>query len=1201
MIHVHRADSLVAPERVEQFRLEGEWSPRDLVREHRDPMWADTLPVAVVIGGRPVLPAEMDEALPPGSDVVIAPDIQWVQVLIQVALLLIQWGVQYALSRFDDPSRIELPDESSPTYLLDGITTSTGPGSPIPVVYGEHRCGGQLLASAGSETVTAPGGSGGQLEIEDWLHLLIAYSEGPIYRIGDVDTGYCGELDGLGYRDDSLFPGARRPNDLPEGLRVNGTAIEPDHRTTRAAAHLRTGTLHQSPMRGALRDSVTLYSVDDELTQGSPVVYETVEPIDALDIKLRFPAGLYRLDGSALKPYRVEFEIRMRLVGSGIPWAQAPSWRPSVVFPVGTRSALSKTIHWGDTWVRGRYQVRVERLTDDDNQSSASSPSSRCSWAFATEIVETPLSHPLLALLGLSLAGSERISGRVNSVTVPVKGRILSRWDGSAWLEEEWDDGAGKVTARNPSWVIADALTHKRYGAGRLIGRGQLDADSWQGLADYCDEKVDDGRGNLEARHQFDGVFDAKGGNIWDAVQRIARTCRAVVVPWGSEIRVVWDAPKPRSRLFTSASISDFRIAWKDTSGVPTIYEARIANRERDWEQDTIPQEDPDADLDPSSAGVATRRRKQVQLYGITRPSHARREMIYLFRRARYRDITYSWQVPLEGLGVEVFDRVAVEHFLPRWHAALNSPGILDDPDTFGYRTLAAASAGAPSITLDQQVTFAAGKTYQIIVRSVTGAPTAVLTITSAAGTYAAGATITFSGGDAETAWGEGAQVALGEAEKVVLDVIVTHVEILDGLVAQISGEKYDERVYDLPASYNPQGQESGDIVTVPGIGALGEVPDAEDISVQRTERPGEIELRWSWPSGYRDRAHCYLKTEITGWTLIADAEAPLVTATGLELGVRYDFAVALRDRSGVYQDPAEAAQISEILEEFESLPPPNIARISAAALDVGYVVEWAPVHHVGLDYYELRRGPKWHGAEVVARTRDTRIEIETAPGGFQSLWVRARGRNGLYSPRPVGGLLQASLPEGATLHALSIDFAGGGVLGTATGCSLNADNELELLAGEHTAQYDSAIIDAGTASRHWWSILCDQVLDEDWTVDELDFDVDNGEAHWRDIAGREASYVKPGCDFDWDVDGATQPVEQLTELVSGPVGLAAPHTRVLVDARFDVDGAGSWTAWRRFRAGYVQAQKMQARITLQRESDRYALRASALTLAVGS
>lgn len=1209
-ITVQRLGAPVGPTGREFFEVEGEWTARQVLEHYRHPGAPAAAPLAVLLNGGRLSDEELDQPLEDGADVVIAPDLQGLEaalvtflnsLLVSLAVGAVFAAVSYAYYRTKDGggSQPDLDDESSPTYLLDGVSTRRGPGFPIPVVYGEHRCGGQVLASRADETVYVPRGQTNEIRVEDWLHLLIAYSEGPIHRIGDVDAGVCGELNDLGFRIGELLygnSGLPRKN-LPDGLKINGTLIEPDPDQTIALAHLRMGTLHQSPVRGPIRQASTLYNVDEELTKGNPVIYETIDDIDSLELKLQFPAGLYSLNGSAMQPYRVDFLIKFRVVGDTTPWDQIAGWGTNVQFPVGTRAAVSKTLRWS-AWTRGRYQIHVERVTDDDNQSSTSSPSSRCFWRSSTEVTENDFAYPMLALMGLSLAGSERVSGTISTITIPVKGRVLSRYDGSQWVDEEWEDGSGNTTAKNPAWILADLLTNSRYGAGRLISRGQLDADSFKALADYCDELVDDGDGKTEPRHQFDGVFDAQS-SVWDAVQRVARSCRAAVMLWGNQVRVAFDHTRSRVRLFSSSVITDFSMSYIDKTQVPTVYDVRIANAERDWDQDTIPQEDPDADLDPYSLNVDTRRRKQIELYGVTRPSHARREAIYLFRKARYRDRIVSFTVPLEGMGLEVFDRVAVEHWLPRWHSSSASAGNIENPDTFGYRATNTGEGGT-SVTLDQAVTFEPGKTYQLLIRTSDGTPSAVLTVSSPAGDYAAGASISFTGDTPD--WNSGAQVAIGEASKVVEDIIVTRIEFLDGLVARITGETYDERVYDIPSSYNPQEVGlGGELAPQGGTGSIETIPDAEDLAVHRTDRPGAIELQWSWPAGYRERAHCFVRTSDTGWRLFSDTDHNLATVAGLDVGKSYTFSVALRDRTGTYQSPAEAAQLSVELEEFEALPPPNIVRISASQRERGYLVSWAAVHGAALDYYELRRGPQWHGAELIGRTRDTQLLIDDAPYGTQKVWIRARSRNGLYSPVPVGGSLLGLPPEGTAISGADIDIADGDLTGTADGCELNADDELEMSAGEHTATYTSASLDAGSVAYRWWSVLVDQLLDEDWTVDEISFDVDSGEAHWWNVDGREATYGKPGVDFDWDVDDATGAIETLKELVSGPVGFAGPHTRGIVDARFDTTGSGDWTAWRRFRTGYVTAQRMQVRLTIQRESDRYSPRVSNLYLAVAS
>jgi hypothetical protein len=586
-VTLHRIQSMVGPLQRESLELSGRWTPRQLLVQHRDPRWNLDAPIAAMVGGLKVVGDQWDQVLPDGADVVLTPDLQ-VEFLTTLALNIVLAGVSYIVNQaiLDAPTP-DLEDRSSPTYLVDGISTRQGPGFPIPVVYGEHRTGGQIIASSSSDTSPSGWPNLGQPIWSDWIHLLVAYSEGPIHRIGDVDAGACGEINDLGYRE-------RYPNRaLPEGLRVNGTVIDSDPEQTRALVHLRMGTLHQSPVRGPVRQASTIYDVDEELTYQTPVVYETLGDVDALDIKLRFPGGLYQLNGTSLGLYKVDFDIKARPIGDTTPWTQIVATRHSTQFAFPTRAAVSQTIRWTAP-SRDSYEVRVERVTADDNQTSGTSPSSRSLWKFATEITENDFAWPLVALMGLSLAGSERVSGQISSVTVPVKGRTLSRYDGTLeeWIDEEWDDGSINITAKNPAWVIADLLTNKRYGAGRRVSRAQLDTESFLALAEYCGELVDDGAGSVEPRHQFDGVFDAQS-NVWDALHRVLSTCRACVMLWGNIVRVSFDHPRSRVRLFTSAAITDFSMIYVDKSQVPSTYDVRIANQEISWDQDTIPVDDP--------------------------------------------------------------------------------------------------------------------------------------------------------------------------------------------------------------------------------------------------------------------------------------------------------------------------------------------------------------------------------------------------------------------------------------------------------------------------------------------------------------------------------------------------------------------------------------------------------------------------------
>ena len=76
----------------------------------------------------------------------------WIPLAIGLAVSLISMTVSHFLFR---PKPFLLPQQNSltetteeHTFSFEGIRTAIGPGASVPVVYGRHRIGGQLLAAA---------------------------------------------------------------------------------------------------------------------------------------------------------------------------------------------------------------------------------------------------------------------------------------------------------------------------------------------------------------------------------------------------------------------------------------------------------------------------------------------------------------------------------------------------------------------------------------------------------------------------------------------------------------------------------------------------------------------------------------------------------------------------------------------------------------------------------------------------------------------------------------------------------------------------------------------------------------------------------------------------------------------------------------------------------------------------------------------
>lgn len=188
------------------------------------------VPIDVGINGRLLTEDEYDIPLQDNDELILCPlttyGVDWIGYIVYAIIsAIVSVAVNYAVQALtpkakqpDDP--FDRGDSKSATYAWNGIRTNYGQGYTVPCVYGRHGAGGQVIWSsteASEETMW----------FADTLSIVIALSEGPIYRIGDV---ICSENDFLGST--SRFP-ANVPNTLSQGslpshLRVNDQLLAND-------------------------------------------------------------------------------------------------------------------------------------------------------------------------------------------------------------------------------------------------------------------------------------------------------------------------------------------------------------------------------------------------------------------------------------------------------------------------------------------------------------------------------------------------------------------------------------------------------------------------------------------------------------------------------------------------------------------------------------------------------------------------------------------------------------------------------------------------------------------------------------------------------------------------------------------------------------------------------------------------------------
>ena len=101
--------------------------------------------------------------------------------------------------------------------------------------------------------------------------------------------------------------------------------------------------------------------------------------------------------------------------------------------------------------------------------------------------------------------------------------------------------------ACNPANIIYDVLTNTRYGLGGKVSASQIDTDSLEAFADYCDEEieyteVENGVELTKSQRRFEInlVLDTEHKAI-DAINKICTSCRAIPVWSGNQFKIIID------------------------------------------------------------------------------------------------------------------------------------------------------------------------------------------------------------------------------------------------------------------------------------------------------------------------------------------------------------------------------------------------------------------------------------------------------------------------------------------------------------------------------------------------------------------------------------------------------------------------------------------------------------------------------------
>jgi len=471
----------------------------------------------------------------------------WIAIPTAMALSI---GVSLGLSFLMRPSIPQLDEQEADFPEFTGVQTTIG-SRPIPIVFGEVRCGGHIIESftdpkytvrpetdTDSETIVIDETALQAPELRA-LNTRIAYCWGPIESISNIEI------------DDNAVEN------------IPGLIYEP-----------RLGTYFQQSMFGSEESATNYAEPGGVIVEASPETNTTSTEVDAAAIKLVFSSGLYEWTGNQFKNREVEIDIEYRISGGS--WQD---FKDGLMLSGSSIGPLPVWIRLPNFGTRDIYEIRVTRVTPDNVDPDIKD---EFEWTVTKEIRRGVYAHPGIAQVMFEQVPQER-AGVPKKYTAVIKGlNDIRVYSDTATYTEQWTD--------NPVWIALHFICHKRFGLGMFYDYEDVESmQDWIDAAAWCDALVEDGNGGYETRCAFNYELRDQIAAP-EFLRRIADTCGLFFIEQAGKWRIVVDDNDEMVQVFSEGNYKRDSLTWSfvNTYNRATRLTGIFRNSARDYDTDSI-------------------------------------------------------------------------------------------------------------------------------------------------------------------------------------------------------------------------------------------------------------------------------------------------------------------------------------------------------------------------------------------------------------------------------------------------------------------------------------------------------------------------------------------------------------------------------------------------------------------------------------
>ena len=283
------------------------------------------------------------------------------------------------------------------------------------------------------------------------------------------------------------------------------------------------------------------------------------------------------------------------------------------------------------------FTITVKRLTADSKSQRLQNGTH---WVSYTEIIDTKLSYPNMALIGIKT--DSRYNPNFPNVNLLLYGRLVKvpstyNPETRTYWKEEWTD--------NPAWIFYDLVTNSLAGLGKRIGEYGLDKFQLYQIAKYCDELVDDGYGGKEPR-MVSNLWITEQRDAYNVLSDMASVFRSIAVWNGTQFSAIQDRTSDPVCLYTQSNVVDGKFSRQFAAGktIFTAVEVEYAD-ERNFYQKAVEYVADDLMIARYGYNV-----KKITAYGCTSRGQAHRYGKWVLETSRLEQCTITFVVGRQGL-----------------------------------------------------------------------------------------------------------------------------------------------------------------------------------------------------------------------------------------------------------------------------------------------------------------------------------------------------------------------------------------------------------------------------------------------------------------------------------------------------------------------------------------------------------------------